>query len=112
MSARSTVITAQSHLSDAKVPHTWRDPVTGSLHRRLADGINAAFEHACRHGDLDTAADLIAVLEDQRDRWISVNGGERRRSDQLINRMKDYLIHRRTQQLVAAVDAKVPQRRH
>ncbi len=106
MSARSTTVGQAHPLADTSLPHNASRSTPNSRHRRLIDGIVDGFSLACRHGDLESAADLITVLEDQRDRWIAQHGDERRRTESQIASMKDELIRRRQVEIVASVEAR------
>ncbi len=86
-------------MADTAVPQNRLDRVGQAAHRRLADSIEEAFQHACLLGDLDTAADLVGVLEEQRDRWIAAHGKERRSDHPHLTRMKEELLRRRRARL-------------
>ena len=59
--------------------------------RRIDDILEEAFQHACVNGDLDTAADVIDVLERKLERWIRLHGKDTRRGAFQIARMHDEL---------------------
>ena len=64
--------------------------------RRLSDVIEAVFLHALEGEDFDTCADLIAVLVDQRVRYLERHGADRRQnSSDAIARMTDQLLQAR-----------------
>ena len=64
--------------------------------RRLSDVIEAVFLHALVGEDFDTCADLIAVLVDQRVRYLERHGADRRQnSSDAIARMTDQLLQAR-----------------
>ncbi len=91
-------------LADAAVPKNRLDRIGQAAHRRLADSIEESFQHACLLGDLETAADLIGVLEEQRDRWVAAHGSERRSSHPHLARMKEELMRRRRVRLSGQSD--------
>lgn len=90
----SSFINAFVSPSEHDIPRSRLNRVGQALHRRLADSIEESFQHACLLGDFDTAADLVDVLERQRDRWIKKNGAERRGDQPQLMRMKDELARR------------------
>ena len=52
--------------------------ISKTLRRRLSDRIEAVFQAACMTGELDTAADLLTVLGNVRERdavHLATNGG-------------------------------------
>ncbi len=63
-------------------------------HRRIDDVIEEAFQHACLSGDIDTASDLVVLLERKYDRWMAAQGTDRRSGKQQLSRMRDELSRR------------------
>jgi hypothetical protein len=63
--------------------------------RRLSDRVEAVFQAACMTGDLDTAADLLTVLGNMRERGRRAFGDERRISDDPVAKAQKELVTRR-----------------
>jgi hypothetical protein len=75
----------------------------GQAHRRRIDDlIEEAFQHACLSGDMDTAAELVALLERKYDRWMAAHGTDRRAGDQRLSRMRDELSRRERVKIAGA----------
>ena len=61
-----------------------------TFRRRLSDQVHDVFREACMSGDLDTAAELLTVLEKMHDRRKSL-ASERRFSDESIVKAREEL---------------------
>ena len=61
-----------------------------TFRRRLLDQVQDVFREACMSGDLDTAAELMTVLEKMHDRHKSI-ASERRFSDESIVKAREEL---------------------
>ena len=66
-----------------------------TLRRRLSDRIEAVFQATCMTGELDTAADLLTVLGNVRERGRRAFGDERRISDDPVAKAQEELLTRR-----------------
>ena len=66
-----------------------------TLRRRLSDRIEAVFQATCMTGELDTAADLLTVLGNVRERGRRAFGDERRISDDPVAKAQEELVTRR-----------------
>jgi hypothetical protein len=69
--------------------------ISKTLRRRLSDRIEAVFQAACMTGELDTAADLLTVLGNVRERGRRAFGDERRISDDPVAKAQEELVTRR-----------------
>ena len=69
--------------------------ISKTLRRRLSDRIEAVFQAACMTGELDTAADLLTVLGNVRERGRRAFGDERRISDDPVTKAQEELLTRR-----------------
>src|SRR5262245_8643537 len=70
--------------------------INSVLRRRLSDRIEAVFRTARLAGDLETAAELLAVLANVRERERQTLRGERRVSDDPVTKAQDELATSRT----------------
>lgn len=91
-------ISAVKTLAPTKVPASRLDRVNRTLRRRFDDIIDEAFQHACITGDLETAADVVDLLERKLERWVRANGPDSRNVSEQIAHMRDELERRRTPQ--------------
>jgi hypothetical protein len=66
-----------------------------TLRRRLSDRIEAVFHASCVTGELETAAELITVLGNVRERGRRAFGDERRISDDPVAKAQAALAARR-----------------
>ena len=62
--------------------------VYGTLRRRLSDRVADVFKEACLGGDLETAEQLLAVMQDMQDRQASARS-DRRSDDAELERAKN-----------------------
>jgi hypothetical protein len=69
--------------------------INKTLRRRLSDRIEAVLQAACVTGELDTAADLLVVLGNVRERGHRAFGDERRISDDPVAKAQEELVTRR-----------------
>jgi hypothetical protein len=65
-----------------------------SPRRRIDDGVKEVFQLACMAGELDTAEELIGVLENMRERRERKFGGDRRINDDDIVQARSELRQR------------------
>jgi hypothetical protein len=72
--------------------------ISKTLRRRLSDRIEPVFQ-ACMTGELDTAADLLTVLGNVRERGRRAFGDERRISDDPLAKAQEELVTRRSVKL-------------
>ncbi len=70
--------------------------INSVLRRRLSDRIEAVFQAARLAGDLETAAELLAVLVNVRERGRQTLRGERRVSEDPVTKARDELASSRT----------------
>ena len=75
--------------------------LNGALRRRLSDRVMAVFHEACLNGDIDTAEELLAVLEAMH-RRRQVAAGDRRISDEDLVRAREDLATRVAERVAAA----------
>ncbi len=68
--------------------------LNGAFRRRLSDRVASVFDEACLTGDLDTAEQLLAVLEGMHDRRQAAMGDRRLNIDELL-RARDELATRK-----------------
>jgi hypothetical protein len=69
-----------------------------AFRRRLDDAVVDVFQRACLSRDLDTAAELLTVLENMNERRRRTYGGERRISDATVAQAREELARRRVMQ--------------
>jgi hypothetical protein len=77
-----------------------RDRINHVFRRRLSDRVMGVFQEACISGDLDTAQELLAVLEAMHVRRQAA-AGERRVSTQDLEGARAELSARKARQLAA-----------
>jgi hypothetical protein len=77
-------------------PDSILERINKTLRRRLSDRIEAVFQAACMTGELDTAADLLTVLANVRERGRRAFGDERRISDDPVAKAQAALAARRS----------------
>jgi len=70
--------------------------INKTLRRRLSDRVEAVFQAACMTGELDTAADLLTVLANMRERGRRAFSDERRISDDPVAKAQAALAARRS----------------
>ena len=63
--------------------------------RRIDDIIEDAFQHACINGDLETAVELVGVLDRKLARGLAAHGADNRRGSAQLARMRQE-VDRRT----------------
>ena len=76
-------------------PDSILERINKTLRRRLSDRIEAVFQAACVTGELETAAELITVLGNVRERGRRAFGDERRISDDPVAKAQAALAARR-----------------
>jgi len=76
-------------------PNRVLERISKMLRRRLSDRIEPVFQAACMTGELDTAADLLTVLGNVRERGRRAFGDERRISDDPVAKAQEELVTRR-----------------
>jgi hypothetical protein len=80
-------------------PNRVLERISKMLRRRLSDRIEPVFQAACMTGELDTAADLLTVLGNVRERGRRAFGDERRISDDPVAKAQEELVTRRSVKL-------------
>ena len=65
----------------------------GQLHR-LGEGIAELFDHACMTGDLESATDLVVLMEKWSPRHTDGDDDLRRATDVRLRRMRGELVRR------------------
>ena len=78
-----------------------RERLNRALRRRLSDRVMDVFHEACMTSDLDTAEELLAVLEAMHDRRQKA-AGERRIGDEDVVRAREDLAARKAARRAAA----------
>jgi hypothetical protein len=78
-----------------------RDRMNRALRRRLSDRVLDVCHEACMSGDLQTADELVGVLERMHARR-EVVVGDRRISDEDVLRMRDDIASRKAEHAAAA----------
>jgi hypothetical protein len=69
--------------------------INSTVRRRFADRVEALLRASCLGGDLETAGDLLTVLERLQERGRCNVGRERRVSDDPVARARDELVRAR-----------------
>ena len=82
-------------LSQPKIPANRLDRVNAAFRRRLDDAVEDVFSRACLIGDLETAAELLQVLEYMHERRRKMFGRDRRISDETVVKARRELEWRR-----------------
>lgn len=62
--------------------------------RRIDDILEDAFQHACINGDLETAVDLVGVLDRKLARWLAAHGTDNRNGSAQLVRMRQEIERR------------------
>lgn len=78
-----------------------RHRINRTLRRRLSDRVVDVFQEACMTGDLETAEELLQVLEAMQARRQAIVG-ERRLSNEEVVRAREELASRREDRAAAA----------
>jgi hypothetical protein len=99
-----TLISRAAHLQSPPIPADRFSQVRRSLRRRIDDAVEDVFQRACLTGDLDTAEELLAVLESMRARRISMYGRNRRINDDDIVRLRTELQQRQHARSIWGID--------
>ncbi len=94
----STFVGRIAGLAEPTVPHARLERVNQALRRRLDDAVEEVFTRACLTGDLDTAADLLAVLKNMHARRQQRVGRDRRLNDTIIQAATQELERRQRAQ--------------
>jgi hypothetical protein len=81
-----------------------RDRMNRTLRRRLSDRVLDVCQEACMSGDLQTADELVAVLEQMHARRQTIVG-DRRISNEDIVRMREDIASRKAEHAAAAANA-------
>jgi hypothetical protein len=81
-----------------------RERINRVLRRRLSDRVEDVFQEACMSGDLDTAEELLRVLEAMHARRQALVGDRRISSADLVRARED-LARRKADREAAAVRA-------
>ena len=68
--------------------------LNGTLRRRLSDRVAEVFHEACLGGDLHTAEQLLAVMQDMQERRAAA-GRDRRAGDEELQRAREELATRK-----------------
>jgi hypothetical protein len=76
-------------------PQGLLDRVNRTLRRRLSDRVEDAFKEACLSGDLDTAEELLTVLESMHARRCEKFGQDRRIDDGSLVKARAELAQRK-----------------
>ena len=79
------------------MPTARLDRVKQMHRRRIDDVIEEAFQHACTTGDLDTAIDLVDLLDRKIARWIAAHGSDGRNGSAQLTRMRAEIVRRQLQ---------------
>jgi|KBSSwiStaDraftv2_1062776.scaffolds.fasta_scaffold5712477_1 hypothetical protein len=66
-----------------------RQRINRVLRRRLSDRVNDVFQEACMAGDLDTATELLAVMEAMQERRQVAMGDRRISNEELLRATED-----------------------
>ena len=74
--------------------------VYGTLRRRLSDRVADVFHEACLGGDLETAEQLLAVMQDMQDRRAH-GRSDRRSGDEELERAREELATRKAARAAA-----------
>ena len=90
----STLIDRMAGLAQPRLPAGRLERINQALRRRLDDAVEDVFNQACLKGDLDTAGQLLAVLERMHSRRQAEFGRERRINDDAIVRGREELDRR------------------
>jgi hypothetical protein len=85
------------------VPVVVRERMNRLLRRRLSDHVMDVLNEACISGDLETAEELLAVLENMHVRRQTAMG-DRRLSDKELVEAREEVISRRAERDIATVD--------
>lgn len=91
----STFISAFTSLSEPRLPRDRLERIGQTHRRRLDDIIEEAFQHACVIGDLDTATELVEVVERKHARWQRAHNMDRREDTVQLKRMQEEAARRR-----------------
>ena len=94
MARLSTLINRMTGIADQKVPLERMQRVNTALRRRLDDAVEDVFNRACLNGDLQTAAELLAVLANMHQRRQLAVGRDRRLSEAALVRARRELAQR------------------
>jgi len=62
--------------------------------RRIDDILEDAFQHACINGDLETAVELVGVLDRKLARWLAAHGTDNRNGSAQLVRMRQEIERR------------------
>ena len=87
--------------SQVSMSEVVRDRMNRTLRRRLSDRVMDVFNESCIAGDLDTAEELLAVMEGMHRRREAAMG-DRRLSTQDLDAARDDLAARRSGRSVPA----------
>jgi hypothetical protein len=90
----STLISRMTGMSEPRVPQERLERVNTAFRRRLDDAVEDVFSRACLSGDLQTATELLAVLENMHQRRQVAVGHDRRLSDTTLMRARRELALR------------------
>jgi hypothetical protein len=82
------LVNRSSSLHEVRIPGDRLARVNQSLKRRLDDDLEAVFNRACAANDLESAADLLTVLEKWHARRSASYGRERRINSAAIERAR------------------------
>jgi hypothetical protein len=82
------LVNRNTSLHEVRIPGSRMARVNQSLKRRLDDDVEEVFHRACATNDLESAKDLLAVLEKWHARRQALYGRERRISGASVQRAR------------------------
>lgn len=84
----STFVGRVTGLAQPKIPDSRLGRINSAFRRRLDDAVEDVFSRACLSGDLETAGELLHVMENMHQRRIKAFGSDRRINDEMIVRAR------------------------